>query len=162
MLAHYHCAITAKSQANKIGRGMCSRSEYQSDNPRSTARPVERRGVAPRFLPCDGRVLLLDDRPDRQPGKSEAGLEPHPRIAPRAVDVYEWGSITQLLRPVGAPGENRRAGRRAKHGGRSARSDRREHAHSSSPVDSQAASPECIQRQMKAFVETTGIEPATF
>lgn len=40
-------------------------SDFDSDNPRPPAHSAERRGVAPRYLLCKSRVLLLDDRPKR-------------------------------------------------------------------------------------------------
>ncbi len=54
-----------KGPAAAVRRGMGS--GLLTDNPRLPAHPVERRGVAPRYLPCKGRVLLLNDRPELPP-----------------------------------------------------------------------------------------------
>ena len=32
--------------------------------------PVDRRGIAPRFPPCDGSVFLLDEQPQRGPAET--------------------------------------------------------------------------------------------
>lgn len=98
--------------AAAVRRGMGS--GLLTDNPRLPAHPVERRGVAPRYLPCKGRVLLLNDRPEhesaeKKPDKErswEMDLESL-RGRGRVPSPVTSGRITQLLRPDGAPDEDR-------------------------------------------------------
>jgi hypothetical protein len=77
MLAHYHYATTAGSM-NKGRRG---RAVFKAGNPRAPAHRVERRGLAPRSLPCKGRVLLIE-RPSRYRTGSPA-REPGPAVRGR-------------------------------------------------------------------------------
>ena len=101
-----------KGPAAAVRRGMGS--GLLTDNPRLPAHPVERRGVAPRYLPCKGRVLLLNDRPEhesaeKKPDKErswEMDLESL-RGRGRVPSPVTSGRITQPLRPDGAPDEDR-------------------------------------------------------
>ena len=142
-------------------------SGYEADNPRHPARPVERRGLEPRSLPCEGSVLPLNHHPDiadrfigpRRPrgGSNSPHLIDNQAASP---DAYEGTSLLARRAPHSASNTLRSASCAAS----------RPQFFILSPLPSTATSLTTLIRfcslllrhfSLRLFAPLTGLEPAT-